>query len=252
MTTGRILYELNPRLGIPPASLTKVMTLDLALDQVERGRISLKKRVRISRNAARTGGSSMRLRYGERVPFAKLLYGTAVPSGNDAATAVAEVVQPNLRKFVQMMNARARVLGMRNTVFCNPTGLPAKGQTTTVRDMLKLSLSYLRRHPEALKYHKTATFTHGGRVLTTTNPLLGSVCGVYGLKTGWTKASGYNIIVTAKRDSVRLICVIMGGRSRVGRDVTARKLIEAGFLAPNSPRQLRRVLEAREARSKRR
>ncbi|MBQ7456002.1 MAG: D-alanyl-D-alanine carboxypeptidase [Desulfovibrio sp.] len=247
-TTGKVLYQLNPHLPIPPASLTKVMTLYLALDQVAKGRIALTKKVRISALAARTGGSSMHLRRGERVPFAKLLIGTAVPSGNDAAMAVAETVSPNIQRFVQMMNARAKALKMKRTVFCNPTGLPAKGQMSTAYDMLKLALAYMRRHPKALDFHSVATFSHGGRVLTTTNPLLGAVCGVNGLKTGWTHASGYNIIVTAKRGKTRLVCVIMGGKNRIGRDMTARKLIEAGFKAQDSPKKVLEILEARSQR----
>ena len=252
MTTGKVLYEQNAHQRIPPASLTKIMTLYLALDQVKKGRLSLSKVIRVSKTAACTRGSSMHLRHGERVTLAKLLIGTVVPSGNDAATAVAQAVQPNLKRFVQMMNARAKRLGMTDTHFKNPTGLPAAGQLSTVSDMMKLATAYLRSHPGALKYHQVATFSHGGRVLTTTNPLLGAVCGVNGLKTGWTVASGYNIIVTAERNNIRLMCVIMGGKSRVGRDLTARRLIEAGFLSPSSPRGVRNALERRPMRSKKR
>ncbi|MBQ7617684.1 MAG: D-alanyl-D-alanine carboxypeptidase [Desulfovibrio sp.] len=252
LTTGKILYQQNANLQIPPASLTKIMTLYLALDEVKRGKISLKKKIRISRLAANTRGSSMHLRIGERVMLSKLLIGTAVPSGNDAAMAVAQAVSPNLQDFVKKMNQQAKRLGMRSTLFKNPTGLPAPKQLSTVSDMLKLAVSYLRNHPEALPFHKVSTFWHGGRILTTTNPLLGSVCGVNGLKTGWTIASGYNIIVTAEREKVRLICVIMGGKSRVGRDMTARKLIEAGFKAPNSPKGVREVLQRKLGRRGRR
>ncbi|MCR4666857.1 MAG: D-alanyl-D-alanine carboxypeptidase [Desulfovibrio sp.] len=243
MTTGKILYKLNPNTRIPPASLTKVMTLCLAFDQIEKRRLSSKKLIKISALAAGTGGSTMHLRRGERVHLSKLLVGTAVASGNDAATAVAQAVQPNLKKFVSMMNARARLLGMRNTSFKNPTGLPAKGQLTTAYDMLLLARYYLKNHPKAIDIHGVATFTHGGHVLQTTNALLGSVCGVNGLKTGWTVASGYNIIVTATRGRNRLICVIMGGKSRIGRDMTARQLIEAGFVSPESSAGVARILE---------
>ena len=239
MNTGQILYQHNANVPIPPASLTKVMTLFLAFDAVKQGRLSLKKRIKVSRHAACTGGSSMHLRFGERLPLANLIIGTAVASGNDAATAVAETVNANLPKFVQLMNAKAASLGMRQTRFCNPTGLPAGGQISTAADMLKLALAYLRNHPQALNYHNIATFYHGGRLLSTTNPLLGGVCGVNGLKTGWTTASGYNIIVTAQRGATRLLVVVMGGRSRVSRDYTARKLLEAGFRNATSPKEVR-------------
>ncbi|MBQ7738584.1 MAG: D-alanyl-D-alanine carboxypeptidase [Desulfovibrionaceae bacterium] len=239
MTTGQILYQHNANVPIPPASLTKVMTLFLAFDAIKQGRLSLNKRIKISRLASRTGGSSMHLRFGERVPLMKLIIGTAVASGNDAAMAVAETVNANLAKFVKLMNDRARALGMRQTRFCNPTGLPAPAQITTVADMLKLALAYLHKHPQALTYHNIATFSHGGHLLSTTNPLLGAVCGVNGLKTGWTTASGYNIIVTAQRAGTRLLLVVMGGRSRVSRDFVARKLLEAGFKNSKSPKEVR-------------
>ena len=244
LTTGKVLYQLNERTPIPPASLTKIMTLFLTFDQIQKRKLSLKKMVKISRLAATTRGSTMHLRQGERVPLSKLITGTAVASGNDAAIAVAQTVHPNLTTFVARMNAKAKALKMRQTVFKNPTGLPAKGQITTAADILKLSIAYVRRHPEALAFHKLATFSHGGHVLTTTNPLLGAVCGVNGLKTGWTVSSGYNIVVIAKRGKTHLMCVIMGGRSRVGRDLVARRLIEAGFASPLSPKNVRATLAA--------
>lgn len=239
MNTGQILYQHNADMVIPPASLTKVMTLFLAFDAIKQGYLSLKKRIKVSKRSAYTGGSSMHLRMGERISLRELIIGTAVASGNDAAMAVAETVNPNLSKFVQMMNRRAKSLGLAKTNFCNPTGLPATGQFTCARDMLKLSLSYLTRHPQVLKFHNLATFYHGGRLLSTTNSLLGAVCGVNGLKTGWTIASGYNIIVTAQRGDTRLLLVVMGGRSRVSRDVTARRLLEAGFRNPRSAKEVR-------------
>ncbi|MCR5815115.1 MAG: D-alanyl-D-alanine carboxypeptidase [Desulfovibrio sp.] len=245
MSTGKVLYQLNENQHIAPASLTKIMTLFLAFDQIQKRKLSLQKRVKISAQAATTRGSSMHLKRGERVPLSKLITGTAVASGNDAAIAVAQTVHPSLATFVKRMNAKAKALKMRQTVFKNPTGLPAQGQISCALDILKLSLAYVRTHPEALSFHELATFTHGGHVLTTTNPLLGAVCGVNGLKTGWTVASGYNIVVTAKRGNTRLMCVIMGGKSRVGRDLTARRLIEAGFKSPASAQGVREAIEGK-------
>ena len=245
MSTGKILYQLNENMPIAPASLTKIMTLYLAFDQIQNRKLSLHKRVKISSQAATTRGSTMHLRRGERVPLSKLITGTAVASGNDAAIAVAQTVHPRLATFVKRMNAKAKSLKMRQTVFKNPTGLPAQGQISCASDILKLALAYVRAHPEALAFHQLATFTHGGHVLTTTNPLLGAVCGVNGLKTGWTVASGYNIVVTAIRDNTRLMCVIMGGKSRVGRDLFARRLIEAGFRSPTSAQSVREAVEGK-------
>ncbi|MGE9985543.1 D-alanyl-D-alanine carboxypeptidase family protein [Desulfovibrio sp. SGI.169] len=246
LDTGRVLYEQNADAPIPPASLTKIMTMFLAMDAARAKSLSLNEKVKISRQAASTGGSSMHLRAGERVPLVRLLTGMAVASGNDAAVAVAQRVSGgNIRNFVRRMNSKARALGMRRTVFKNSTGLPAAGQKTTARDMATLSRAYLRAHPGVMRFHSTRFFLHRGRALRNTNPLLGGVPGVNGLKTGWTVASGYNIVVTAQRGKTRLLAVVLGGDAKDRRDVSARRLIEAGFRHPASPRQVRHSLTRR-------
>lgn len=246
LDTGRVLYEQNADAAIPPASLTKIMTMFLAMDAAKSKRLSLNEKIRISRQAAATGGSSMHLRAGERVPLVRLLTGMAVVSGNDAAVAVAQRVSGgNTRNFVRRMNSKARALGMRRTVFKNATGLPAAGQKTTARDMTALSRAYLRAHPDAMRFHSMRFFLHRGRTMRNTNALLGGVTGVNGLKTGWTVASGYNIVVTAQRGKTRLLAVVLGGDAKDRRDVSARRLIEAGFRHPASPRQVRHTLGLR-------
>lgn len=240
MSTGQILYEKNADVSIPPASLTKVMTMYLALDAVKSGNISLEQKARISRTAARTGGSSMHLKTGEKIPLVRLLTGMAVASGNDAAIATAQWVNRNLNKFVAQMNVKARKLGLSNTVFKNPTGLPAQGQKTTARDMMTLCRAYLRNHPQAMRFHNTRFFLHRGRVLHNTNSLLGTVPGVNGLKTGFTNASGYNLVLTAQRNDTRLMAIILGGKTRDERDDLAHELLEAGFRHPSSPAKVRK------------
>ena len=163
----------------------------------------------------------------------------AVASGNDAAMAISQHISGNSRNFTHLMNHKARQLGMTRTVFKNPTGLPAAGQRTTARDMATLARAYLRSHPQAMRYHSLRSFRFNGRTLGATNTMLG-IPGVDGLKTGWTVASGYNIIVTARRGKTRLLVVVMGGRSRAARDMVAHSLIEAGFKAPASPQQVRK------------
>ena len=230
MNTGRVLHEYNADLVVPPASLTKVMTMFLCLDAVKAGWLSLNKKIKISRLAVAAGGSSMHLRANESVPLATLLTGMAVASGNDAATTVALcVARGNMPKFVASMNRKAHALGMRHTMFQNPTGLPAGAQKTSARDMALLAQTYLGTHPTAGKFHSTPAFAHNGLTMQNTNTLLGVVPGVNGLKTGFTVASGYNIIVTAVRGKTRLLAVVLGGRSRKTRDETARRLIEDGF-----------------------
>ena len=239
LSTGQTLYEQRADSLIPPASLTKVMTMFLAYDAIRAKRLKENRLVTVPAHAAHTGGSTMHLRAGERVGLTQLLTGMAVASGNDAATTVAHVVNPNMKTFVRAMNQKARELGMRATTFVNPTGLPAKGQLTTARDMAKLATAYMKRHPQARRIHATRHFLHNGTSFGNTNPLLGVVQGVDGLKTGFTAASGYNVIITATRGKTRLLIVILGGKTSAQRNDAARRLLEAGFKYPTSRKQLR-------------
>lgn len=247
-STGKILYQYNAETGVAPASLTKIMTAYLTMDAVKKKKISLNHKVKISQKAARAGGSSMGLVAGERTPVSRLMAGLAVASGNDAAAALAEAVGGSQANFVAQMNAAAAKLGMKRTVFKNPAGLPAAGQKTSAADLLKLCVAYLNRHPEASRFHKMLYLMHKGKVERNTNPLLGTVKGVDGLKTGWTISSGYNIVVTAKRGSTRLIAIVLGGKSRADRDLLASRLIRAGFDAPNNPALARKFIDGRPAK----
>ncbi|MGE4551995.1 MAG: serine hydrolase [Desulfovibrionaceae bacterium] len=227
--TGLILYQRNPDRPIPPASLTKLLTLHLALDAVDAGVVSLDDRVTISRAAADTRGSRMRLRAGETLPLRELLADVAIASANDAAEAVAEFLAGTQKDFVVQMNLAALRLGMRESLFMNPHGLPNREQRTTARDMLVLARDYLRIHPEALALHSRTRISHNGYTGTNKNPLLGVFEGCDGLKTGYTRASGYNLVATARRDGVRLIAVILGAPNARQRAEDARTLLEHGF-----------------------
>lgn len=229
MSTGRIIYEQNADEPIPPASLTKVLSMYVALDQVRAGKASLKDTVKVSRRAFSTGGSRMFLKQGETLTLDDLLEGMAVSSGNDASVATAEHIGGNVDNFVQMMNAKTRALGMKNSVFRNPHGLPAAGQHTTARDMLILSRAYLAQYPEALRYHSTRYIKHNKVITTNKNPLLGNCEGADGLKTGWVFASGYNLISTVKRGKTRLLAVVLGAETTQVRAQEVNRLVEAGF-----------------------
>lgn len=242
LDTGKVLYEKNADAPIPPASLTKIMTMYLALDAVKERRLRLDTRVRVPAAAASVGGSSMHLAAGDSVPLVRLLAGMAVVSGNDAAMAVASRVGGDTRAFVRQMNQRARKLGLTHTTFKNPTGLPAAGQKTSARDMMRLCQAYLKAHPSAMRFHGMRYFLHRGLPMRNTNALLGSMDGVNGLKTGWTVASGYNLVVTASRGKTRLLAVVLGAQNREQRDETARSLIEAGFMSPRDPRKVQASL----------
>ncbi|WP_167590396.1 D-alanyl-D-alanine carboxypeptidase family protein [Oceanidesulfovibrio indonesiensis] len=234
--TGRILYEQEPDRQIAPASLTKIMTLYILNEMLQQGAASPGDMITVSRLADDTGGSSMNLKYGEKVTLKKLMDGMAIASGNDACVAAAEHFG-GLQQFVALMNAKARELGMVSTTFKNPHGLPAQGQLTTARDMLRLAVSYIRRFPNTLQsMHCKTSFTHNGYTRSNSNRLLGNCDGVDGLKTGYVRASGFNIVVTAKRDGRRIIAVVMGGQSWQVRNQEAAKVIDASFDALNSGR----------------
>lgn len=225
-----ILFEQNADQPIPPASLTKVLSMFLAMDFLKEGHATLNTPVYISRNAASAGGSSMGVKTGERVNFGKLLLGMAVSSGNDASHAIAEHVGGSAGAFVRMMNAKAQSLGMNDSHFVNPHGLPATGQYTTARDMLTLARAYLLNYPQALELHNTKLLTHAGYTSWNKNPLLGQYPGADGLKTGWIRASGYNLIFTASRNGHRLLAVIMGAPDVGARGAEACRLLDAGFM----------------------
>ena len=224
-----VLFEQNADQQIPPASLTKVMSMFLAMDQINSGLARMDDTTMISRNAARTGGSRMGLNENEQVTLEQLLTGMAVSSGNDASTAMAEYVGGSVPAFVNMMNAKAHDLGMRDSCFVNPHGLPAKGQYTSARDMLTLARAYLHAYPDALRFHNTHVLNYRGRVTWNKNPLLGQYPGADGLKTGWINASGYNMIFTALRGDKRLLAVIMGAPDSQIRSIEAFRLLDAGF-----------------------
>lgn len=171
--TGKILYSQNPDARIPPASLTKVMSMMVTFDAIRSGKVKLSDSIRVSRHAARQGGSRMGLRAGERVSLKRLLMGMAVSSGNDASMAVAERVGGSGRAFVKMMNRKARQIGMSSSTFKTPNGLPAAGQYTTARDMARLGYVYLKNNPSALQYHRVRVLKHRGRSQGTKTRCLG-------------------------------------------------------------------------------
>ena len=235
LNTGEILLSKNADRGIPPASITKVLTLYLVFEAIEEGKASPDDRVVISRNASRMKGSRMFVGEGEEVQLDDLIKGTAIVSGNDAAIAIAEHVDGDVDAFVRRMNLKARTLGMTRSHFRNPNGLPARGQVTTARDVLKLSESYLEHFPQSLEIHSMTSYTFQDVTQQNSNHLLEMCPDVDGLKTGFTRKSGYHIVVTAQRDGMRLMAVVMGAKSSSVRDREARRLIEEGFRIAGVP-----------------
>ncbi|MDR3554911.1 MAG: serine hydrolase [Syntrophobacteraceae bacterium] len=229
MSSGKVLYEQDADSQIPPASLTKILSLYLTFEAIESGQISLYDKVRVSSHAASMPKVRMGLRTGDIVTVAQLIRGMAVESGNDAAAAMAEHISGSVPSFVAKMNAKARELGMTSSRFMTPNGLPAPGQLTTARDILKLSIAYLRRFPEALAISSLRSYTYRGKTDHNPNNLLGRCPGVDGLKTGFVCASGFNISATAMRDHTRMIAVVLGSRNPGIRCIDTENLLEEGY-----------------------
>ena len=213
-----------------PASLTKMMTLYLAFEAVRDKRISLNQKVRISRHAARQVPSKIGLRAGRRYSIRDLIRATAVKSANDAAVALAEAIAGSEKAFASRMTARARQLGMSRTTFKNASGLTAKGQLSTARDMARLGRALFYDFPQYYNlFGRKTTVAAGKKIYATNRRLLSSYRGADGIKTGYTSAAGYNLVSSARRGSERVIAVVMGGKSSRWRNRRIAELLDLGF-----------------------
>lgn len=230
MSTGEVYYEHNADKTIAPASITKLLTLYLIREALAQGKLSPTTPIPVSDKAIKTGGSRMRLKRNEKVPLNELIKGISVVSANNACVAVAEYLgKGDASKFVAQMNAKAKKIGMANSRFKNPNGLPASGQLSTARDIAKLSMAYLRTFPESLKVHSMTSHTYHGATHRNANTLLRTYKGVDGLKTGFVCEAGYNITATAKRGKTRLVAVLLGAQNSAVRQREAAKLLDFGF-----------------------
>ena len=228
-TTGQILFKKNPEKQFSPASLIKMMTLYLAFDAIKRGTVKFDQEVLVSKRAWKMGGSQMFLEVGDRVKFIELIKGVATISANDGALAIAEFLTGSEEVFVHQMNEKARALGLKHTRFVNSHGLHAKGQQTSAIDMASLGFHYIDQHPDALKFHGLPEHTYRGIKQKNWNPLLKRDKSVDGLKTGYLRRAGYHFLFSAKKDSQRLIGIVMGAKTAESRDGDALKLIGYGF-----------------------
>ncbi len=228
-TTGEILLAHNPDQGIPPASFAKLLTLYVTFDMMKHQKLRLVDEVFVSKKAWRTGGSKMFIEVNSKVPVEELIKGIAIVSGNDACVAMAEHLSGDTATFTKVMNKYAQQLGMDNSHFSNPHGLPEEEQLTTARDMAILARSYINNFPEALQYHSMLEFTYSDITQKNRNGLLRKSNFVDGLKTGWVEKSGYNLLATAMKDNQRLIAVVMGAKNVNTREKEALKLLNYGY-----------------------
>lgn len=234
--TGQVLFEKNADEPHPPASLAKIMTLLVVMDAVEAGKVKLTDEVRTSRHASQMGGSQVYLAEGEVHTLEEMLKAVAVASGNDASVAVAEFLAGTDAAFTQLMNKRAQELGMTQSVFRNPDGLPpSKGEDPsliTARDIAKAARTLILEHPKVLEWTSIAMEKFRDKplfILYNTNGLVGTYDGLDGLKTGSTSAAGWNLVATAKRGDLRLISVVLGTESHNAREERTRSLLDHGF-----------------------
>lgn len=228
--TGNILYESNSDEVLAPASITKIMSLLLVMEAIDKGMFDLETVISASEHACSMGGSQIWLEPGESMTVDDLLKAAVVASANDATVALGEAVAGSEEGFVAMMNARAKELGMLNTNFVNATGLDAEGHVTTAHDVALMSCELIKH--DLIKKYSTVwmdTLRDGKSELVNTNKLVRFYKGTTGLKTGTTSTAGYCLSATAERDGMELVAVVMGGETSPDRFNGAKKLLDYGF-----------------------
>ena len=227
--SGAILFQANADQPRYPASLTKMMTLYMLFEALETGRISRATLIPVSDYARARPPSKIGFKRGQSVDIDTAIRALAVKSANDVAVAVAEFLGGSEEQFAQMMTAKARQLGMRGTTFRNASGLPDDQQRTTARDMALLGMALRRRFPSYYAYFSSTSFAYNGKTIRGHNDLLEEVDGVDGIKTGYIRASGYNVATSVNRDGRRMVVVVMGGESAKSRNAHVHELIVRYF-----------------------
>jgi D-alanyl-D-alanine carboxypeptidase len=223
--TGRDLYKSDADDLRYPASLTKMMTLYLTFEALQAGRISKSTPVTFSSYAASMPPTKLGIKAGNSISVETAIYALVTRSANDAATALGEMLAGNTENFARVMTATAHRLGMTRTTFHNANGLPASGQMTTARDMALLGIALREHFPQYYGYFATRSFMYGRHRIRNHNHLLGRVDGLDGIKTGYTRDSGFNIVTSVKRDGRSIVAVVIGGRTSRSRDKEVAGLI---------------------------
>ena len=246
--SGRTLYSVAEDGLRHPASITKVMTLYLLFEQLEKGAMTLQTRIPVSEHAAAQEPSKLGVEPGETISVEDAIKAVVTRSANDVAVAIAEAIGRDESSFAEMMTRKAHALGMSNTVYRNASGLPNDEQVTTARDLSILGRSLEERFPRYFKYFSTREFEYAGETIGNHNHLLGRVDGVDGIKTGYTRASGFNLLTSVHRDGRSLIAVVMGGRTAGARDRVMENLIDDHIAEASTVRTATMVADASGAR----
>ena len=227
--TGYILYEKSAGEERYPASLTKMMTLYLTFDALKSGKLNIEDTLRVSEKATSQPQTNIALSEGERLPVRTAIESIVVRSANDSAMALAETLGGTQWNFALMMSKKARELGMKDTVFKNPNGLPDNSQHTTAYDMAKLGIALRRDFPQYYHYFKLNEFSYNGVTYEGHNRVMGRYDGVDGIKTGYIRASGFNLVTSVKKDGYNLVAVIMGGNTAASRDNSMINMLDQTF-----------------------
>lgn len=231
LTSGTILLEKNADEPLPPASMSKLMTLNMVFEALETGRLALGDQFRTSTRASKMGGSKMFLRDGELVSVEDMLRGVVIQSGNDAAVALGEALMGTEEAFAAQMNKRAEAIGLTNSTFANSTGWPDPKQRMSARDIATLSIRLIEEFPDHYPLFAETDFTWDGIAQRNRNPLLELGIGADGLKTGHTQEAGYGLAASAKRGDRRVVLVVAGLESTAQRRQEAERLINWAFRA---------------------
>ncbi len=227
--TGRTLHAVNEDALRHPASITKVMTLYMLFEQMEKGRFALDSELTVSAKAAMQAPSKLGLRPGSTITVEDAIKALVTKSANDVACAIGENISGSEERFAQAMTAKARALGMSRTTYANASGLPDADQITTARDLTVLARAIQDRFPRYYRYFQTRSFAFRGRVIGNHNRLLGNVEGVDGIKTGYTRDSGFNLMTAAKSDDRQIVAIVLGGKSGASRDRIMADLVRANL-----------------------
>ena len=227
--SGRTLHAVNEDALRHPASITKVMTLYMLFEQLEKGRYDLDSPLTVSANAAAQAPSKLGLRPGSTVTVEEAIKALVTKSANDVACAIGENIAGSEPRFAEMMTRKAKALGMSRTHYANASGLPDPDQITTAHDLTILARAIQDRFPRQYRYFQTRSFAFRGRVIGNHNRLLGNVEGVDGIKTGYTRDSGFNLMTAAKLDDRQIVAIVLGGKSGASRDRIMADLVRSSL-----------------------
>ena len=245
--TGRVLHAKNENEPRHPASVTKVMTLYMLFEQLEKGKMQLDSEIPISAHAASMAPSKLGLRPGSTIEVEDAIKAVVTKSANDIAAAIAEAIGGSEDHFAEMMTAKAHSLGMTRTHYANASGLPDPEQITTARDLTILGRAIQDRFPRYYPYFSTHVFNYHGQSMRNHNHLLGKVEGMDGIKTGYTRASGFNLLTSVKRGNKRIVSVVLGGPSLAVRDRIMADLIEDNLDGASTIRTAAAITESNPA-----